>query len=152
MKKKSVLLLSVTVLMSIMLSACGSTSNSTKQSSSTTTSTSQKTDKSTQNTQESSKTADSSNAATGNVVDIKVMAADFEYDKKEIHVKKGDKVRITLHSDDGGHGLAIPAFNVNIQGNNSAEFVADKTGTFEYHCSVVCGLGHSNMVGKLIVE
>ncbi|CRK83304.1 cupredoxin domain-containing protein [Neobacillus massiliamazoniensis] len=152
MKKKSILLLSATVLMSVMLSACGSTSNSTNQSSNSTSSSAQTADKSAQKTQDSSKTADSSNAATGNVVDIKVNAKDFEYDKKEIHVKKGDKVKITLQSDDGGHGLAIPAYNVNIQGNNSAEFVADKTGTFEYHCSVMCGSGHANMTGKLIVE
>jgi cytochrome c oxidase subunit 2 len=80
------------------------------------------------------------------------MAKDFEYDKKEIHVKKGDTVRLTLESDDVGHGLTIPAFNVNIQGNKTVEFIANKTGTFEYHCSIVCGTGHEKMTGKLIVE
>lgn len=150
MKKRMGFLFAAVALMVIMLSACGSTTNN---SSSATTSSSKKTDTTTQ----TSKTADTpkvaaKNAASGNVVDIKVMAKDFEYDKKEIHVKKGDKVRITLQSDDGGHGFALPAFNVNIQGNKSAEFIADKTGTFEYHCSIVCGTGHSKMTGKLIVE
>ncbi|AZU62458.1 cupredoxin domain-containing protein [Neobacillus mesonae] len=150
MKKRMGFLSTAVILIVMMLSACG---NATNNSSNSTTPPSKKSNTTTQ----TSKTSDSSKkatktAATGKVVDIKVMAKDFEYDKKVIHVKKGDKVRITLQSDDGGHGFALPAFNVNIQGNKSAEFIADKTGTFEYHCSIVCGTGHSKMTGKFIVE
>jgi cytochrome c oxidase subunit 2 len=79
------------------------------------------------------------------------MAKDFEYDQKEIRVKKGDKVKITLESDDGGHGFTIPDFNVTINGNGSAEFTADKAGQYEFHCSVMCGSGHMQMKGTLIV-
>jgi cytochrome c oxidase subunit 2 len=131
-----------------MLSACGTSTKSTDQSSNAT-----------KTVKKANKKADTKNVsaatksnATANVVNIKVMAKDFEYDKKEIHVKKGDKVRLTLQSDDGGHGLTIPAFNVNIQGNKTVEFIADKSGTFEYHCSIFCGTGHAKMTGKLIVE
>ena len=149
MKKRMGFLFTAVTLVVMMLSACGTTTNNPSNS---TTPTSKKSD----TTSQTSKTSDSpkeatKNAATGKVVDIKVMAKDFEYDKKEIHVKKGDKVRITLQSDDGGHGFALPDFNVNIRGNKSAEFIADKTGTFEYHCSIICGTGHSKMIGKLIV-
>jgi cytochrome c oxidase subunit II len=154
MKKKLVLLFTATVLMVSMLSACGSTTKTTDHSSNTSTNSvkkaNQKTD--TKKVADSSKAAAAKSNAASNVVEIKVMAKDFEYDKKEIHVKKGDKVRLTLQSDDGGHGLTIPAFNVNIQGNKTVEFVADKAGTFEYHCSVFCGSGHTKMTGKLIVE
>ncbi|MDP4086408.1 MAG: cupredoxin domain-containing protein [Bacillota bacterium] len=122
MTKKWLALCIAAILMVFMLSACGS---STKTSASKT---------------------------TGKVVDIKVEATDFKYDKKVIHIKKGDAIKITLHSDDGGHGLAIPAFNINIQGNGSAEFTADKAGTYDYYCSVMCGSGHAKMTGKLIVE
>jgi cytochrome c oxidase subunit 2 len=48
--------------------------------------------------------------------------------------------------------LAISDYNVNIQGNGSAEYTANKAGTFEFHCSVLCGSGHWNMTGKLIVQ
>ncbi|WML48368.1 cupredoxin domain-containing protein [Neobacillus sp. PS3-34] len=137
MKKNLFFLFTATILMAIMLSACGSTTKTSDNSSTAT---------------QTSKSTDTSKESQGNVVNIKVMAKDFEYDKKEIHVKKGDKVKITLQSDDGGHGFTIPAYNVNIQGNKSAEFTADKTGTFEYHCSVMCGTGHAKMTGKLIVE
>ncbi|MBP0726109.1 cupredoxin domain-containing protein [Bacillus sp. RG28] len=147
MKKKMVFFFTSVALMTTMLSACGSTTKSTDKSSATTTASSKKSDTTT-----TTKKTTATTASTGKVVNIKVEAKDFEYDKKEIHVKQGEKVMITLHSDDGGHGLAIPAYNVNIQGNKSAEFTANKKGTFEYHCSVVCGSGHMNMTGKLIVE
>ncbi|MDR4949783.1 cupredoxin domain-containing protein [Neobacillus cucumis] len=153
MKKRMGFLFTAVTLIVMMLSACG---NSTTTSSNSTTTPSKKSDTTAQTSKTSASpkeaTKNAAPAATGKVVDIKVMAKDFEYDKKEIHVKKGDKVRITLQSDDGGHGFALPAFNVNIQGNKSAEFIANKTGTFEYHCSIVCGTGHAKMTGKLIVE
>ena len=153
MKKRMGFLFTAVTLIVMMLSACG---NATNTSSNSTTTPSKKSDTTAQTSKTSNSpkeaTKNATTAATGKVVDIKVMAKDFEYDKKEIHVKKGDKVRITLQSDDGGHGFALPAFNVNIQGNKSAEFIANKTGTFEYHCSIVCGTGHSKMTGKLIVE
>lgn len=156
MKNKLVLLLTASVLSALMLGACGSATKTSDQSSSATTSVAKKADKTAQKpvqqTTNAAKTTAASNVAAGNVVDIKIEATDFQYDKKVIHVKKGDKVRITLHSDDGGHGFTIPAFNVDIKGNKSVEFVADKTGTFEYHCSLFCGSGHAKMTGKLIVE
>lgn len=154
MKKNWILFFAATVLMVIMLSACGSTTKTSDQSSSApAASETKKADKAAQPSKaaDTSKTA-TNTAATGKVEDIKVEATDFKFDKKEIHVKKGDKVKITLHSDDGGHGFAIPAYNVDIQGNKSAEFTADKAGTYEYHCSLYCGSGHSQMTGKLIVE
>ncbi|NHM31959.1 cupredoxin domain-containing protein [Neobacillus terrae] len=150
MKKNLFFLFTATVIMAIMLSACSSASKTSQNSSSSSQSSNASTQKS--KTTDTSKTTATTNDSIGKVVEIKVMAKDFEYDKKEIHVKKGDKVKITLQSEDGGHGFTIPAYNVNIQGNKSAEFTADKTGTFEYHCSVVCGTGHAKMTGKLIVE
>ena len=133
MKKRLSFLFAAILLMLLMLSACGSNNQTTAKS-----------DPATQTS--------NTDATTGKVIDIKVAAKDFEFDKKEIHVKQGDKVRITLQSDDGGHGFAIPAYNVDIQGNNSAEFTADKKGTFDYHCSILCGTGHTEMTGKLIVD
>lgn len=150
---KLVLLMAATVLSISVLSACGTDTKQTNQSTSTNSSSQNSTDKKAANT---STSASNSNAAekasSGQVVEINVNAKDFEFDKKVIHVKKGDKIKLTLKSDDGGHGFALPAFNVDIQGNGSAEFTADKTGTYEYHCSIMCGSGHTNMTGKLVVE
>ena len=90
--------------------------------------------------------------ASGEVKEFTIKATNFAFEPAEIKVKKGDKVKITLENAEGMHGLAISDFNVDIQGNNSAEFVADKAGTFEMACSVMCGTGHPDMKAKLIVE
>ncbi|MDR9852677.1 cupredoxin domain-containing protein [Paenibacillus sp. VCA1] len=96
--------------------------------------------------------SDSSSSASGDVKEITVNAKSFEFSPNEIKVKKGDKVKITLKNTDGAHGLEIPEFKVNLQKDGSAEFTADKAGTFDFDCSVMCGAGHGDMKGKLIVE
>src|SRR5213080_1536254 len=100
MKMKMVLLIAATVLSISVLSACGSNSKQTNQSTSATTSADQKTASAASNPNASAQ------AAPGKLVEITLNAKDFEYDKKVIHVKQGDKVKLTLHSDDdGGHGF-----------------------------------------------
>lgn len=93
---------------------------------------------------------------SGKVVEINLVAKQFEFSPSTINVKKGDHVKIILTSMDTTHGFSIPEFNVNKQvspGSTSViEFNADKSGTFEFHCSVFCGSGHSEMMGKLVVE
>ena len=59
------------------------------------------------------------------------------------------KVRIIAESQDVTHGFAISEFNVNAV---IEDFVANKKGEYDFVCSVYCGVGHSHMKGKLIVE
>lgn len=65
----------------------------------------------------------------------------FYYVPNVMHVKKGDTVKINFINDGGTHDFTLDEFGVKIgpiQGGEtkSAEFVADKAGTFEYYCSV----------------
>ncbi|WCN37427.1 cupredoxin domain-containing protein [Aneurinibacillus uraniidurans] len=158
MKKKMVILFATSIVTASMLSACGTSTKQADSSSAPATTSSSSQASAPAATSSSSQTpapvakAANNQAPAGKTVEVKVMAKDFEFDKKEIRVKKGDKVKITLMSDDGGHGFEIPDYKVNIKGNGSAEFVADKAGTFQYDCSVMCGSGHDKMTGKLIVE
>lgn len=93
---------------------------------------------------------------TAAVKEFTVTGSNFSFDPKEIKVKKGDKVRVTFKNQDGFHDFVIDEFNVKtkqIQGGaeETVEFTADKTGTFEYYCSV--GKHRQmGMVGNLIVE
>lgn len=85
-----------------------------------------------------------------------VSGSNFSYDVKEIKVNKGDKVKIIFKNVEGFHDWNLDEFNAHtpkIQGGNQAEveFVADKTGTFEYYCSVGSHR-QMGMVGNLIVE
>jgi heme/copper-type cytochrome/quinol oxidase subunit 2 len=65
------------------------------------------------------------------------MAAHFSL--KEIVVKKGDKVRITITNTAGDHDFNIDAYNIKsatpLNKPIVIEFTADKVGTFEYYCS-----------------
>ncbi len=90
------------------------------------------------------------------VKEFTVHGASFEFDKQEIRVKKGDKVRITYISDDIGHDLVIDELGVRTKiiakGQTEVlEFIADKVGEFVMYCSV----GQHRQLGmesKFIVE
>jgi cytochrome c oxidase subunit II len=90
------------------------------------------------------------------VKEFTMIAKQWEFDPGVIRVNKGDTVRLFVKSIDVAHGFALPDFGVNERLNPEqtveVEFVADKTGTFTFFCSVQCGSGHSHMNGQLIVE
>ncbi len=92
----------------------------------------------------------------GAPVNILLEAKPFSFSQKEIRVKKGDTVKIQFTNKEGFHDWVIDEFNARTKQlqagqTETIEFVADKTGTFEYYCSV--GQHRANgMVGKLIVE
>lgn len=92
----------------------------------------------------------------GEVKTVAVEGGSFYYKPNEIRVKKGDKVRVVLESKDMMHDFVIDELGVRTAilkagETGTVEFTADKTGTFEYYCSV--GQHRANgMVGKLIVE
>jgi len=91
-------------------------------------------------------------AAGGGSQAITIDATNFKFEPGEIKVKKGDEVSITLKNSQGNHALKIEGYNKEVKGNATVKFVADKTGEFKFDCSVFCGKGHADMVGKLIVE
>jgi len=71
-------------------------------------------------------------------------------------INKGDRVRLKIKSIDVTHGFSLPDFNINQQLSPNQEvtieFVADKSGTFGFACSVFCGAGHGTMRGNLVVS
>ena len=92
----------------------------------------------------------------GTVKIINVTGKDFSFDVSEIKVKKGEKVKIVFNNKDGFHDWVIDEFNARtpkLQSGQTAgvEFIADKTGSFEYYCSVGSHRA-MGMKGKLIVE
>ncbi|MFH1095455.1 MAG: cupredoxin domain-containing protein [Candidatus Micrarchaeota archaeon] len=88
--------------------------------------------------------------------DFVIKATKFAFSPSTIAVNKGDRVRLTLQNVDGAHGLSISEYGVNLQPGSgqsqTAEFVADKAGTFNFACTVYCGSGHLDMSGKLVVD
>jgi len=95
--------------------------------------------------------------SSGEVKELTVTGSNFKWELTGPSVKKGDKVKLTIKVAEGGHGFALPTFNVRSQElregkEQVVEFVADQSGSFEYFCNVPCGSGHRQMKGTLVVE
>lgn len=85
-----------------------------------------------------------------------VEASRFKFEPNTIAVTQGDKVKIRAKSIDVPHGFAIDEYGINLYLTPGEEktttFVANKAGTFTFYCNLPCGVGHSAMKGKLIVQ
>jgi cytochrome c oxidase subunit II len=98
------------------------------------------------------------NAGTGaqSVHEIQVTLRKYEFSPGSLHVRKGEQVKLVMFAADHDHGFKLGDFNIDQKipkGTTVAvEFTADKAGTFRFRCSSVCGLGHRNMKGTLVVE
>ena len=92
----------------------------------------------------------------GKIVEINMIAKQFEFDPSVITVNKGDTVRIHIRSIDVAHGFALPEYGISerLQPNQAVdiEFIADKQGTFTFFCNIPCGSGHGSMRGTLTVN
>jgi plastocyanin len=80
----------------------------------------------------------------------------FSFSPNTMRVNVGDTVRITVKNINGYHDLKIDEFNVATRILNAGQeevitFVANRTGTFEYYCSVGSHR-QMGMVGTLIVN
>jgi nitrosocyanin len=87
---------------------------------------------------------------------IEVEAGSFYYKPNAITVKKGQKVKIVMHSVSMMHDFNIDELNVKMPiikngDTGTIEFTPDQVGTFEYYCSVG---QHRKMgqIGTLTVE
>jgi len=88
--------------------------------------------------------------------EIQVTLRKYEFSPGSLRVRKGEQVKLVMTAVDHDHGFKIDDFNINQtipKGTTVVvEFTADKAGTFQFRCSNVCGLGHRNMKGTLVVE
>jgi cytochrome c oxidase subunit 2 len=117
--------------------------------------------------------AQSSENQTAATQVIEVSAKKYEFTPGEIHVKKGVKVELKVHSEDDTHGVKLDAYpegtkdkskpgllfdppnengKVTKGVDQGVDFVAQEAGTYDFKCAKVCGLGHDRMKGKVIVE
>jgi cytochrome c oxidase subunit II len=90
------------------------------------------------------------------VHEIQVTLRKYEFSPGSLRVRKGEQVRLVMTAVDHDHGFKLDDFDINQKIPKGTtvvvEFIADKAGTFQFRCSSVCGLGHSNMKGTLVVE
>ena len=114
-------------------------------------------------------------AAQGDVKEITMSAKKFEFGPSEIRVKAGTRVRLTVTATDREHSIEINPFAEGADKKGTpglkfdasvtktdfklpkdqavqVEFTAVQAGTYAFKCDVVCGLGHKNMKGQIVVE
>ena len=86
---------------------------------------------------------------------FRIEASSFQYMPEAVHVNPGDHVTIDLVATDVVHGLYLDAYDLNVTADPgqtaTLSFVADRSGSFRFRCSVTCGALHPFMIGKLNV-
>jgi cytochrome c oxidase subunit 2 len=87
---------------------------------------------------------------------IEVVARKFAFEPALIEVAEGEPVVLLVKSLDNAHGFAIKQFKIDKdipagQEVVKIEFTPRQVGEFPMLCTVLCGDGHLDMVGKLTV-
>ena len=93
---------------------------------------------------------------TSAVKEFTVDGKNFSFSPSTLTIKKGDTVKITFKNTGGTHDFVIDEFNARTQrigtgAQETIQFIADKTGSFEYYCSVSSHRA-MGMKGTLIVQ
>ncbi len=87
---------------------------------------------------------------------IPVVMKKYALDPPVIRVKKGQLVELDVSTADVQHGFTVPDLGIKepIQPRRPARIVfkADRAGVFPMSCSIICGPGHDDMAGKIVVE
>src|SRR5215216_199973 len=75
--------------------------------------------------------------------EIKVTARKFKFEPNVITLRKGERVKLIVTSEDVDHGIAIPEFGVEEQikakQTRVIELTPEREGRFQFACSVFCG-------------
>jgi plastocyanin len=92
----------------------------------------------------------------GEVKTFTVEGKNFSFSPATINVNKGDTVKIIFKNTGGFHDFVIDELNAKTKvisdgQSETIEFVASKSGSFEYYCSV-CEHRKMGMKGTLVVK
>lgn len=86
---------------------------------------------------------------------FRIAASQFQYMPETLQVHPGDHVTIDLVATDVVHGLYLDGYDLNVTADPgqtaTLSFIADRSGSFRFRCSVTCGALHPFMIGKLNV-
>lgn len=88
---------------------------------------------------------------------IKVVMKKWEIDPSRIVVPQGARVELIVSTADIEHGLGVRGLGINepVQpGQPPAviRFLAQTPGTYPMRCSILCGKGHKDMLGEIVIE
>ncbi len=88
---------------------------------------------------------------------MRIPKSSWSFDPKEFSVPPNTRVRLHVFNEDTyEHGLSIKALNVKQAIAPNRETVIEippaAVGEYDFRCSVMCGEGHGEQKGKMIVK
>ena len=87
---------------------------------------------------------------------VEITAKKFEFNPKQITLKRGERVTIRVVSTDRAHGFLVKPLGLDLDtdlGKPAEKTITpDTAGTFPAICDHYCGSGHGNMKMTVIVE
>ena len=87
---------------------------------------------------------------------VEISAKRFEFNPKQVTLKRGEKVTLRLVSTDRAHGLLVKPLGVDLDADDGKPgeitITPDTAGTFPAICDHYCGSGHGNMKMTIVVE
>ncbi|MEH6906975.1 MULTISPECIES: cupredoxin domain-containing protein [Neobacillus] len=124
--KKNLGLFLLTGLLVLGLAACGDSDEGNKTSNASEKTTAQ--------------SAETSSTTASDVEAFTITASNWKFTPdKELIIKKGSKVKLTLVNKEGAHSISNEKLGIDLKADAPAEFTADTTGEYELTCSTVCG-------------
>jgi cytochrome c oxidase subunit 2 len=74
----------------------------------------------------------------------------------ELHVPLGHQVRLEMHSQDVVHAFWVPEWQIKKDVppamTSTASLTPERAGTYQLICAELCGIDHSSMRAKVVVE
>jgi cytochrome c oxidase subunit 2 len=84
---------------------------------------------------------------------LKITATNYEFNQKEYHVKAGTTYRISFSNAVGLHGFSVEGLDLKMSKDNpTVEYTFTQPGEYKMYCDIMCGIGHNDMVAKIIVS
>ncbi len=84
--------------------------------------------------------------------EIRFLASDFKFDQDVYRVSLGETKKLSMRNVQGRHGIEIVGLDITLVQGDTVEYTFDTPGEYDVICNIACGIGHAEMVSKLIVE
>jgi len=104
----------------------------------------------------SSETASGASSVAAEARVIRIEASNWAFTPSAITAKVGEKVTLEIVGVSGNHGIAVPDLGLDVKVDEgqtvTVDLPTDKAGTFSFRCNVMCGEGHRDMTGSIVIE
>jgi cytochrome c oxidase subunit II len=101
--------------------------------------------------------ADTALVRTGpNAYSVHMLAHMWAWTPSPLHVPRGAAITFYVTSADVLHGFQVPSTTINVTAVpgiiGSVTYTFAHAGTYNIICNEYCGIGHHNMIGRIIVD